>query len=216
MKTLVQFIKESKYPWLKVELRPNLELTQHYYEDQIRIGRKIMNMIGYRSVNKKTGKIDLPFYFDGTDCVSILNDDVISNNVFNDKGITIQELADLVKEYLDKNLRELNSKSTVEVTKLEDKVMTADDVTAVSKETYETLSGVFANLAIGKKGGLSAEYESSSDKYKLTFSEKDGVLTIRSAKNGGTTAPIAKGDDVNKVIADTLEKLKKWGIDLTK
>lgn len=214
MKSLVQFIKESQYPWLKFELKSTDKLTEYYYDEQFRVARKVMNMIGYKSTSKKNSKTELPFYFDETSCVSILNNDVISDNVFNKDAITIQELADLIKEYIDKNLSDINSKTSVEVTKVEDKVATVDDLKAVSKDTYETLSGVFDNLIIGKKGGLSADYKSSSDTYKLSFTEKNDVLTVRSSKNNGTPSPIAKGGDINKVIANVLAKLKKWGIDL--
>lgn len=171
-------------------------------------------MIGYKSTSKKTGKIEVPFYFDGTDCVSVTGD-VISDKVFldaKDKPMTIKEFSEVVKDYIEQNLSELQKEVNIE--RIEEKSVTVSDLRAVSKETYEKLSTIFDGLVIGKRGGLTAEYEAGSTKYQLSFTEKDGKLTIRYSKNGGVTSPIASSDDFDKVIEDTLAKLKKWGVDI--
>lgn len=213
MKSLVQFLAEARNPW-KVDLTPDTRMTNSYYGDQMRIARKVMNMIGYKSTNKKTGKLEAPFYFDGNDCVSKTGD-IISDKVFldsADKPLTIKEFSEVVKDYIESNLSELQKE--VDIEKVEEKSVTVNDLKAVSKETYEKLSTIFDGLVIGKRGGLTADYKSGSANYQLSFSEKDGKLTIRSSKNGGVTSPIASGDNFDKVIEDTLAKLKKWGIDL--
>lgn len=214
MKSLVQFLNEAGIPWT-VNLDPYTRMTNDYYRnDQKRIARKAMNMIGYKSTNKQTGKIEFPFYFDGTDCVSKLGD-VISDKVFldeKDKPLTIKAFSEVLKDYIEKNLSELQKKVNIE--KIEKKPAKPSEVKAVSKETYEKLSTIFDGLAIGARGGLTAEYEAGSTKYQLSFTEKDNNLTIRYSKNGGTPSIIATGDNFDKVIEDTLVKLKKWGVDI--
>lgn len=214
MKSLIQFLTEARMPWTE-HLDPYTRMTNNYYHrDQKRIARKAMNMIGYKSTNKQTGKIEFPFYFDDTDCVSKLGD-VITDKVFldeKDKPLTIKVFSEILKDYIEKNLAALQKEVNIE--KIEEKPAKPSEIKAVSKETYEKLSTIFDGLVIGKRGGLTTEYEAGSTKYQLSFTEKDNKLTIRYSKNGGTPSIIAAGDNFDKVIEDTLAKLKKWGVDI--